>query len=691
MSLPRSLVANPRLTTWLSFDAPGLVSVRVGKVELGQGIATAMASIAAFELDLALEQVRMVPASTSAGPNEGTTAGSMSVQESGASLRQVCAEARAVLVAAASAKLSGDVAVLHGTLTTASGESLTYWDLDTASLLDREAEGLVRPKVPEPVGSPARVDLPDKVFGRPRYVHDLRLPGQLYGRVVRLPTVGAVLTSVDESVMESLPDVVVVRDGSFLGVVAAREEVAVEAASLLAASAQWDRPVPLPEEAALPEWVRAEAAESSIVHEVSGSPTGVVVEHRATYSRPYIAHASIAPSCGVAQWTGTSVQVWSHSQGVHALRGAIAQALAMPLSDVSVQHVEGAGCYGHNPADDAAFDAVLLARAVPGRPVQAMWSRADELGAGPFGPAMVADLTAGLDESGRVVSWRHDTFSQGHTARPGYAGTPGLLASAAITGGAPLAPASDPGLPSGGSLRNSVPIYDFPVQQVVSHRSFAVAPRASAMRSLGAHLNVFAIESFMDELALRANADPVEFRLAQLSDPRARAVLERAAELASWGSWTGEESTGHGIAMARYKGMGAYCAVVAEVEAVRSVRVRRLVITVDVGRVVSLDGVVNQIEGGAVQATSWTVLEQVRFSSAQVTSTDWETYPILRFSDVPDVVVDVLDHPELPSVGAGECAQGPTAAAIGNAVQNALGVSVRKLPLTPDNIVAALR
>lgn len=690
MSLPRSLAANPRLTTWLSFDAPGTVSVRVGKVELGQGIATAMASIAAFELDVALERVRMVPASTSAGPNEGTTAGSMSVQESGASLRQVCAEARAVFVAAATSKLDADVSIVNGTLTTAGGQSVTYWDLDTTTLLDRDAEGIARPKAPERVASPSRIDLPDKVFGRPRYVHDLRLPDQLYGRVVRLPTVGAVLTDVDESVVASLPDVVVVRDGSFLGVVAAREEIAVKAALRLAAAAKWERPVQLPNEAALPEWVRTEAAESSTVHEVSGKADAVVAEHRATYSRPYIAHASIAPSCGVAQWTGESVQVWSHSQGVHALRGAIAQALSIPLADVSVQHVEGAGCYGHNPADDAAFDAVLLARAVPGRPVQVVWSRADELGAGPFGPAMVAELAAGLDASGRVVSWRHDTFSQGHTARPGYAGTPGLLAIAAIEGGAPLVPAADPGLPSGGSMRNSVPIYDFPVQQVVSHRSFAVAPRASALRSLGAHLNVFAIESFVDELALRAGADPLEFRLAQLSDPRARAVLERAAALASWGSWPGGDSTGHGIAMARYKGMGAYCAVVAEVEAVSSVRVRRLVIAVDVGRVVSLDGVVNQIEGGAIQATSWTVLEQVRFSPEQVTSTDWDTYPILRFSDVPDVSVEVLDHPELPSVGAGECAQGPTAAAIGNAVQNALGVSVRKLPLTPDNIVAVL-
>jgi CO/xanthine dehydrogenase Mo-binding subunit len=383
------------------------------------------------------------------------------------------------------------------------------------------------------------------------------------------------------------------------------------------------------------------------------------------------------------------VRVWSHTQGVHPLRRAIAQALDLSPAGVIVQHVEGAGCYGHNGADDAAFDAVVLARAVPGRPVQVVWSREDELGTAPFGPAMVADLAAGVDADGRVRTWRHETWSQGHTARPGYAGTPGLRAAVEIAGGTP-APSVDPALPAGGSLRNADPIYAFPARRVTGRLSRATTPRASALRSLGAFLNVFAIESFMDELAARAGADPLAFRLAHLPDPRARAALERAATVAGWAGRDAGVDGGYGIALARYKGIGAYCAVVAEIEAVHEVRVRRLVLAVDAGRVISHDGLAHQIEGGAVQATSWTLVEQVRFDQLGATSTDWPSYPILRFSQVPLVTVDVIDRPDQPSLGAGEAALGPTAAAIANAVRDALGVPVRDLPLTPDRIIDAL-
>ncbi|MBW8765404.1 MAG: xanthine dehydrogenase family protein molybdopterin-binding subunit, partial [Geodermatophilales bacterium] len=395
--------------------------------------------------------------------------------------------------------------------------------------------------------------------------------------------------------------------------------------------------------------------------------------------------------CGVARWEPDgSLSVWSSSQGVHRLRDAIAQALALDPASVVVEHVENAGCYGHNAADDAAFDAVLLARAVPGRPVQVRWSRQDELTWAPFGSAMAVEVSAQLDDSSGVASWSYDDWSQGHTARPGYEGVPGLLAGAHLAQPLPSPPAADPPEGAGGgSTRNAVPIYDVGSRRVRGHRVLSNAIRSSALRALGAHMNVFAIESFMDELASLAGRDPLDFRLRHLSDERARAVLTTAAEAAGWGGAL-PEGIGRGIGMARYKGRGAYCAVVAEVEAETDIRVRRLTIAVDVGRVINPEGVRMQLEGGAVQATSWTLKERVRFDRRRITSEDWESYPILRFSEVPEVDVHLLDRPELPSVGAGEAAQGPTAGAIANAVTAAVGVRVRDLPLTVEAVTAAI-
>jgi CO/xanthine dehydrogenase Mo-binding subunit len=721
-ALPRALAANPRLSHWVSVAPDGMVTIRVGKVELGQGIVTALAQIAADELDVDLARIRMVPANTAEGPDEGLTAGSMSVADSGAAVRQVCAEVRALLVAEAVAALSLDpitVAVRDGVIDGFaafaicgvdgdSRRSSTYGELAARVDLDRDATGAVQPKTAgelRVVGtSVPRLDLPDKIAGRPRFIHDLTLPGQLYGRVVRPPAPRATLVDVDTAAAAG-PDVVsVVRDGDFLGIVATDEQAAEQAAAALSGAAHWHDGPPLPDEDDLPRYLRDGPTELVVVDE-SGTPDGaaepVVRRLRASYGRPFLAHASMAPSCGVARWDDDAVNVWSHSQGVHALRRAIAAALGLDTDQVTVRHVDGAGAYGHNGADDAAFDAVLLARSVPGRPVHVRWSRQDELTWAPFGPAMAVDVEAGLDASGRVADWSYDVWSQGHAARPGYAGTPGLLAASHLARPVPADPPhaiDPPPVRGGGATRNATPLYAFPNRRIHGHRLLRTPLRASALRSLGAFMNVFAIESFMDELALAAGQDPLEFRLAHLTDPRAREVLEAAAKLGHWHERTAgdgasagaEDSVGHGIGFARYKDRGAYCAVVAEVEAVHEVRIRRLAIAVDVGRVVNPDGVRNQIEGGAVQATSWTLKERVRFDRRQVTSADWESYPILRFSEVPHVDVRLLPRPDEPSVGAGEAAQGPTAAAIGNAVAAALGVRVRDLPLTTERVMSAL-
>jgi nicotinate dehydrogenase subunit B len=381
--------------------------------------------------------------------------------------------------------------------------------------------------------------------------------------------------------------------------------------------------------------------------------------------------------------------VWTHSQGIYPLRAAIAQSLDLDPEAVVVRHVESAGCYGHNAADDAAYDAVLLARHADGRPVRVQWSRADELTWAPFGSAMSVELTATIRPDGRVTGWSHELWSNGFLSRPGYAGQPGLLADTHRRDFDPVPSVDPPGERGFGSARNAVPAYAFDGVEVVAHRALEMPVRTSSLRSLGAHLNVFAIESFLDELAAASGADPFELRLAHLRDERAIAVLRLAAEQGGWNE-PRPDDVGRGVAYARYKNRSGYCAVVAEVEAVDRVVVRRLTIAADVGRVVSLDGVRNQLEGGAIQATSWTILERVRLGARGVESGDWESYPILRFSEVPRVDAHVIDRPDQPSLGAGEATQGPVAAAIGNALADAIGVRVRDLPLTPERVAAAI-
>jgi nicotinate dehydrogenase subunit B len=707
-ALPGSLAANPVLARWLDFGRGGEVTVRSGKVEYGQGIWTVLTQVAAEELQVDLTRVRMAPVSTSTSPDEGFTAGSRSVQDSGSALRQVCAQARELLLAAAADRLAvsrAELSVTDGQIL-ASGQptGLSYWSLATPGMLDRAAGDPVPSRPPGEwtvAGRPVpRLDLPDKVTGRPRFVHDLVLPGMLFGRVVRPPSVAAELTE--------LPAIrlgrgeLLVTDGSFVGVVAETDRAALRAARRVARAAQWklaESPGPLPDESDLRAFLLATPSEPEPVVDQPDPDAAAAVSRTLTaeFSRPFVAHASMAPSCAIARWDGESVTVWSHSQGIFALRGAIAAGLGLQAGQVTVHHAEGAGVYGQNGADDAAMDAVLLARAAGGRPVRVQWTREDEMRWAPFGPAMLAQLSAGLDPAGRIVTWRQDVWSNGFVGRPGSGGEPRLLALTHLAGGRPMPPAPD-GAPTGamGSTRNAVPGYDIPDLHVTRHRLLDMPIRTSSLRSLGAHLNVFAIESFMDELAAAAGADPVRFRLDHLADPRARRVLAEAAQLAGWDTRARPDTrprrdgTGFGVAVARYKGTAGYCAAVAEVEADTSVRLRKLWLAVDVGRVINPDGVRNQVEGGAVQSASWTLREQVRFDRAGITSANWDSYPILRFTEVPEVTVRIVDSAGEAEVGAGELAAGPVAGAIGNAVADAVGVRVRDLPLTTAQITRAI-
>jgi nicotinate dehydrogenase subunit B len=705
--LPGSLNTNRMLDGWLRINANGTVTVFTGKCELGQGILTALAQIASDELDVAYERIEMVSADTARTPNEGMTAGSLSVENSGTAVRMACAEARQILLELAAARLGVSVASLSVSdgMVTGSGSvssTVTYWDLAREANLKREASAQAKPKPAaqhKVIGrNIPRRDIPSKMTGGQSYVQDVRLPGMVHGRVVRPPSYRAQLVSVDEAAVKAMPGVVgVARDGSFLAVAAEREEQAIKAAQALRASAKWTESPDLPPQApALFEHLQQMPARDIVISQkVPTAPVGGYVRtHEATYRRPYQAHASMAPSCAVAQLKDGKYSMWTHSQGVFPLRGDLVKVLGVPASSITCTHVEGAGCYGHNGADDVALDAALLARATAGRPVRVQWMREDEFGWEPYGSAMIMKMRARLAEDGSIADWQHEIWSHPHSTRP--ASTPGgnLLAGWHIAKPVPIGVPNNSPQPSGAADRNAVPLYDFPGQKVLLHYITDMPLRTSALRGLGAYANVFALESFMDEMAYAAGADPVEYRLRHMKNPRARAVIETCAQKAGWTPGAKSDgSHGRGIAFAQYKNLSAYCAVVADVEVDRRtgrVRVTRAVSAVDAGLIINPDGVVNQIEGGIIQSASWTLKEQVGHDRQRVTMRSWADYPILTFPEVPAVEVHLLNQPNERPLGSGEGSQGPTGAAIANALCHATGVRLRDVPFTPARVKAAL-
>lgn len=697
--LPVSLVANPRLSSWLRFSADGHVLVSSGKVEIGQGIVTALAQIAADELDVDIARVRMHSASTAFSPNEGVTSGSLSIQQSGLALRRVCAEVRRIFLEKASDRLGSSVATLSiedGTIRGPGNVSTSYWELVDEVSLDRAArlDTLVKPATQRTLAgsSVKRIDIPDKVFAKARFIQDRAPLGTLHGRVLRPEASGAQLLDLKENSARGVAGLVaIVRDGNFAGVICETERAATAALKALHQGATWSRGDALPSEDDLASFLKSQPVESTIV-DARQAATSVMVARtiRRQYIRPYIAHASMAPSCAMARWDSGRVHVWTHSQGIYLLRTDLALVLRAPAESITVEHIEGAGCYGHNGADDVALDAVLLAKAAAGRPVRVQWSRADELSHAPCGAAMAIEIEADLDTQNEIVGWRHHIWSNGHVARPGRAAQPALLAGTEIGKPFPrMISANPPQANGGGGDRNSIPLYDLPSWEIVSHRLRTMPIRTSALRTLGGQGNVFAIESMLDEIAFVRGEDPIAFRLRHLRDERAKNVIRIAARRAGWKPKE-RKGIGHGAGFARYKNTGAYCAVIAEIEGAEEIKVKKLTLAVDVGEAINPDGVINQIEGGAIQATSWALKERVRFDRQRITSTSWSDYPVLRFTEVPDVEVELIQRSEIDPVGAGEAAHGPVTAAIANAVFDALGVRVCKLPITRDSLIAAM-
>ena len=705
-TLPFSLRNNRRLEGWIRLEPDETVTVFTGKAELGQGILTALAQIAAEELDVGFEKIRMISADTSRGPDEQYTFGSQSVEQSGSAIRAASAEARGILLAAAARRFGvrpENLQTQAGIIASADGKRATFWEVASADpgLLKGDIIAAAAPKKPSDysiVGkSINRIDLPAKLTGAPSYVQDMRLPGMIFARVVRPPRYGAKLVSLDEAAVRSLPGVVaVVRDGNFLAVAAKREEQAIAARNALASAARWsDDAVPLPNLADLRGELQKIRAETIVVGAAGQSePVRDQVKRvSAEYTRSYLSHGSIGPSCAVAWLKDDRMTVWSHTQGAFPLRGDLAKVLGMPNAQVDVVHMPGAGCYGHNGADDVALDAALVARVVTGAPVKLQWMREDEFAWSPFGPGMAMRVDAGLAADGRIVDWSYDVWSNSHAMRPGQAGGVNLLAAWDLS--TPFVKSPPPRIPQpfGDGDRNAVPSYELPRKEIRNHLLLDAPVRNGSFRTLGSHGNIFAIESFMDELADVAGGDPLAFRLAHLGDPRARAVLQAAADKAGWiPGKKGDGRHGRGIAFCRYKSIGMYAAAVVDVEVDRKtgvVKVPRVVMAADIGRVVNPDGAKNQLEGGIVQAVSLTLKEQVTFDRRQITSRDWSGYPILTFAEVPRIEIILMDRSD-PSLGAGEGSLPPTSAALANAFAHATGRRLRELPMTPERVKASL-
>jgi nicotinate dehydrogenase subunit B len=695
--LPGSLAKNSLLDAWIRIDADGKVTAFTGKAELGQGIRTALLQVVAEELEVPFEQVSLVTADTSRTVDEGYTAGSHSVQDSGTALRNAASQVREILIAEAARRLKASADQLRaeaGAIIGPNAARITYAELVSTDLLHAEAQPTSRLKDPgffKVMGTAVnRIDIPAKVTGGAAYVHDMRLPGMLHARVVRPPCYGARLMQLDVGNIEKMTGVVrVIRDGDFIAVVAYREFQAIKAMETLRRAARWQEHATLPKQTHLHEYLLGLPAEDHVILEKQDSTGQSSKTLEATYTRPYLSHGSVGPSCAIAHLTDGVMTIWTHTQGVYPDRRAISEMLGMPQEKIRCIHVEGSGCYGHNGADDAAADAALIASTMPDRPIRVQWMREQEHGWEPYGPAMVAKVRASLDSAGRIVNWDYGVWSNTHSMRPGPAGS--LLAAQYREKSFPVPEPQPLSQPEGGGDRNAIPLYTLPSARVTHHFLRQMPVRISALRSLGAHMNVFAIESFMDELALAAGSDPVAFRLAHLDDPRARDVVTAAADEFHWSARaTPEGGHGYGFAFARYKNLAAYCAVAMQVHVDHDTgrtRVLRVAASVDTGQVINPDGVRNQIEGAILQSMSWAMFESVSFDTTRITSIDWSTYPILRFGSVPEsLTVRIIDRAGTPFLGCGEAAHGPASAALANAVANAIGKRVRDLPLSAARV-----
>ncbi|MFL9897962.1 molybdopterin-dependent oxidoreductase [Paraburkholderia fungorum] len=699
-NLAGSLKTNPLLDAWIKITPTNQITVFTGKVELGTGVRTALLQIAAEELRTAPSLVTFLTADTLLSPDEGLTAGSHTIADSGTALLNAAAQVRGLLEGAAAKRLNVDVSqlVVHDARITASdGRSMTFGDTLQYVDLHRNAtqtSPLSDPKTFRLIGTPMqRVDIPGKVTGGSNYVQDLKMQDMVHARVVLPPVYGAPLVQTNDHAALSLPGVLAVfRDGNVLAAIAQDEWQAIVAQRALSAVTKWGigRTLPAPE--SVHDQLKSIATERIEIANQNGPSAPAAHTLSARYIKRYLMHGSIGPSCSIGLLKDGTLTVWTHSQGVYPLRDALAEMLDMPKNRVRCIHVEGSGCYGHNGADDVAAHAALFARAMPGRPVRVVWMRDQEHTWEPYTPAMVTEVSASLNTSGRIVDWQYALWSSSHNERIVNAGR--LMPATQLERPFVSAPSVPMVQPEGGGDRNAIPLYAVPNIRVENNFSPTMPLRTSALRGLGAHMNVFSIESFMDELAMAAHVDPVQFRLSHLDDQRAIDVIKLAAKKFGWPRAPRHPRAGVGFAFAKYKNLMAYVAIAVEISVepeTGTVHLEEAVAAVDTGQIVNPDGVKNQIAGGILQSTSWTLYEELRFDTQRIRSFDWSTYPIMRFSQVPQTVaVHLIDRPGTPFLGAAEAAMGPTAGALANALFNATGKRQRALPIAGDRLRAQI-
>ena len=686
--------------SFLAINGDGTVTLYCGMVDLGQGLRISMPQIAAEELGIGVDKIKFVEGDTALTPDQGRTSGSNGIQRGGMQIRQAAATARKTLIDLAAQRLNAkpeDLIASGGEVKPKAGGA----GVSFASLIGgRQFDLKLDPKAPlkDPatytiVGKPlARPDVPEKCFGTHVYMHDFAVPDMLHARVIRPTAVGAKLVSVDETSIKDIPGAKVVRVKDLVAVVADDEWSAIRASRAL--RAQWSEWAGLPAQANLAAALRADAdiVDETLVNKgrpAAQRPDGAKVL-TATYYWPMQSHASIGPSCAVADVRGDSATVWTASQGTHGNQGTFAKFLGLPKDKVRLIYLEGSGCYGMNGHEDAAADAAILSRAA-GRPVRVQWTREDELGWDPKGPPQVIGISGAVMPDGRILDWRTELWIPKTTR-----GMPNIPLLAPEAAGLDHVPGLNPGLIS----QNGDPSYAAESIQVVAHWLKDAPLRPAPIRSPGKPANCFAVESFVDELAAAIGADPVEFRLRGLKDPRAIEVLKRTATLMNWQSRPYQVASasngiarGRGISFVHYKHSETYVGMGMEVAVDRAsgrIAVERVACAHDCGQIINPDGVRSQVEGSILQTISRVLMEEVKFDRSRVVSVDWSSYPILRFSGVPKIDIDLIDRPTQPPLGAGEAACAAVGAALANAVHDATGVRLRTIPFTPDRVKAAL-
>lgn len=694
-------VALDQVDSFLAVHKDGTVTMYTGKVDLGTGTRIALRQMVGEELDIALDKIKLIEGDTALTPDQGPTWGSLSIQIGGVQLRQAAATARQALVQMAVQKFglpSADLAIKDGVIFVRAEphRRVTYVELIGDKSFDLKLDPtapLKNPKDHTVVGQPMpRPDVPGKVTGTHTYMQDFRLPGMLHARVVRPPAIGATLEKVDESSVKTIKGARVMRQENFLAVVAESEWAAVKAARQLKAT--WTKWEGLPDQSKLWEHVRATKVAKDDVAVNLGNPqaaiAGAAKKLKATYDFAVHTHGSIGPACAVADVRDGRAEIWSPSQAPHFLRREVAALLQMDPKEVHIQYLDGAGCYGRNGHEDATCDAALISKLI-GKPVRVQWMREDEHGWDPKGPPTLVEISAGLDTQGNIVGWDAELWAP----KADITEWPRTLA--ATLAGIPQKEAINPG----NIHRNLEPPYLFANQRAVAHRLDSTPFRPSWIRTPGRMQNTYANEVFIDECAAAAGVDPIEYRLRYLTDPRGIAVLRAAASMAKWDphppprrDQSGPIARGHGFAYVKYENVRTYCAGVAEVEVNRqtgAIRCTRFYVAQDCGQIINPDGVRAQIEGQVIQTVSRTLKEELRWNRSRVTSVDWASYPILKFPEVPEVIMELINRPNDPPWGVGEPAACLPPPAISNAVFDAIGVRLRSVPFTPAKVVATTK